>query len=137
MNQAIGLDAFNFTLAGAREGFGPFLGVYLEHQGFDSARTGFAVSLAGLAGIATAVPFGALIDRSTAKRTAVILAVICIAAGAGLVVASTRLWIVACAAGQLIIGIADSSLAPLVAALTLGLVGSRCSADRVCSQQGI
>jgi dipeptide/tripeptide permease len=50
MNQAIGLDAFNFTLAGAREGFGPFLGVYLQHQGFDSARTGFAVSLAGLAG---------------------------------------------------------------------------------------
>lgn len=135
MNQAIGFDAFNFTLAGAREGFGPFLGVYLQHQGFDSARTGFAVSLAGLAGIATAVPFGALIDRSTAKRTAVILAVICIAASAGLVVASTRLWIVA--AGQLIIGIADSSLAPLVAALTLGLVGSRCSADRVCSQRGI
>ena len=76
MNQAIGLDAFNFTLAGEREGFGPFLGVYLQHQGFDPARTGFAMSLAGLAGIAATAPLGALIDRITAKRAAVVIAVV-------------------------------------------------------------
>lgn len=130
MNQVIGLDAFNFTLAGAREGFGPFLGVYLQHQGFDPARTGFAMSLAGLAATA---PLGALIDRITAKRAAIIVALIGIAAGAGLVVASTQLWIVA--AGQLVIGLADSSLAPLVAALTLGLVGGRRYADRVARNE--
>jgi MFS family permease len=129
MNQAIGLDAFNFTLAGAREGFGPFLGVYLQHKGFDPAQTGFAMGLAGLAGIAATAPLGALIDRITAKRAAVVIAVFCIAAGAGLVVASKQLWVVA--AGQILIGIADSSLAPLVAALTLGLVGSKQYADRV------
>ncbi|MCW6513289.1 MFS transporter, partial [Lichenifustis flavocetrariae] len=95
MNQALGLDAFNFTLAGAREGFGPFLGVYLQHQGFDPARTGFAMSLAGIAATA---PLGALIDRITAKRAAVVLAITCIAIGAVLVVASKQLWIVA--AGQ-------------------------------------
>jgi MFS family permease len=133
MNQAIGLDAFNFTLAGAREGFGPFLGVYLQHQGFDPARTGFVMSLAGLAGIAATAPLGALIDRITAKRAAVVLAVVCIAAGAGLVVASKQLWVVA--AGQVLIGVADSSLAPLVAALTLGLVGSQSYADRVARNE--
>ena len=133
MNQAIGLDAFNFTLAGAREGFGPFLGVYLQHQGFDPARTGFAMSLAGLAGIAATAPLGALIDRITAKRAAVIIAVVCIAIGAGLIVASKQLWIVA--AGQVFIGIADSSLAPLVAALTLGLVGPERYADRVARNE--
>ena len=133
MNQAFGLDAFNFTLAGAREGFGPFLGVYLQHQGFDPARTGFAMSLAGLAGIAAAGPLGALIDRITAKRAAAIFAVVCIAAGAGLIVASKQLWIVA--VGQVWIGIADSSLAPLVAALTLGLVGSKRYADRVARNE--
>ncbi len=133
MNQAIGLDAFNFTLAGAREGFGPFLGVYLQHQGFDPARTGFAMSLAGLAGIAATAPLGALIDHMTAKRAAVVLAVICIAAGAGLIVATTQLWIVA--TGQVLIGIADSSLAPLVAALTLGIVGSQKYADRVARNE--
>lgn len=91
MNQAVSLDAFNFTLAGAREGFGPFLGVYLQHQGFDPGRTGFAMSLAGLAGIIATAPLGALIDRTMAKRAAVILAVVCIAAGAGLIVASNQL----------------------------------------------
>lgn len=133
MNQAIGLDAFNFTLAGAREGFGPFLGVYLQHQGFDPARTGFAMSLAGLAGIAATVPLGALIDRITAKRAAVVFAVVCIAVGAGLIVATKQLWIVA--TGQVFIGIADSSLAPLVAALTLGLVGRERYADRVARNE--
>lgn len=133
MNQAFGLDALNFTLAGAREGFGPFLGVYLQHQGFDPARTGFAMSLAGLAGIAATAPLGALVDRITAKRAAVALAVVCIAIGAGLIVASKQLWIVA--AGQVFIGVADSSLAPLVAALTLGLVGRERYADRVARNE--
>ncbi|MCW6512985.1 MFS transporter, partial [Lichenifustis flavocetrariae] len=133
MNQAFGLDAFNFTLAGAREGFGPFLGVYLQHQGFDPARTGFAMSLAGIAGIAATAPLVALIDRIAAKRAAVVLAVACIAIGAVLVAASKQLWIVA--AGQVFIGIADSSLAPLVAALTLGLVGRDRYADRVARNE--
>jgi MFS family permease len=133
MNQSIGLDAFNFTLAGAREGFGPFLGVYLQHQGFDPARTGFAMSIAGIAGIAATAPLGALIDRITVKRAAVALAFFFIAAGAALVVASKQLWVVA--AGQVLIGVADSSLAPLVAALTLGLVGRQRYADRVARNE--
>ena len=133
MNQAISLDVFNFTLAGAREGFGPFLGVYLQHQGFDPARTGFAMSLAGLAGIVATAPLGALIDRIKGKRAAVAIAVGCIAAGAGLVVASKLLSLVA--AGQVLIGVADSSLAPLIAALTLGLVGQESYADRVARNE--
>jgi MFS family permease len=133
MNQAIGLDAFNFTLAGASEGFSPFLGVYLQHQGFAPVRTGFAMSLAGLAGIAATAPLGALIDHVTAKRAAVTLAVVCIAAGAGLVVALRQLWIVS--SGQVLIGVVDSSLAPLVAALTLGMVRSQLYADRVARNE--
>ena len=121
MQLAISLDALNFALAGAREGFGPFLGVYLQHQGFDPVRTGFAMSLAGLAGVAATTPLGALVDRVTAKRVAVIAAVGIIALGAGLIVASRALGLVAI--GQVLIGVADTSLAPLIAALTLGLVG--------------
>ena len=133
MGLGTSLDAFNFTLAGAREGFGPFLGVYLQHQGFDPALTGFAMSLAGLAGIVATAPLGALIDWITAKRAAVIAAVACIALGAGLIVASKALWLVA--AGQILIGVADSSLAPLVAALTLGLVGQQHYAGRVARNE--
>lgn len=121
MRMAMGLEALNFAMAGAREGFGPFLGVFLQSRGFDPAATGLAMSLAGLAGVVATTPLSALIDRISTKRGAVAAAVLAIAAGAGLIVASDRLAVVA--VGQVLIGIADTSLAPLVSALTLGIVG--------------
>lgn len=129
MGLGVSLDALNFALAGAREGFGPFLGVYLQHQGFDPARTGFAMSLAGIAGILATGPLGAVIDRVESKRATMVAAVAAIALGAALIVATDRLWLVA--VGQVFIGVADAALAPLVAALTLGLVGQGRYPDRV------
>ena len=121
MTGSMSLEGLNFALAGAREGFGPFLGVFLQHQGFEPASTGLAMSLAGLAGVVATTPLSALVDRIETKRGAVVLAVALIAAGAGLVVLTKSLWVVAI--GQVLIGIADTSLAPLVSALTLGIVG--------------
>ncbi|WP_407529734.1 MFS transporter [Methylobacterium oryzisoli] len=123
MQPTTSLLALNFALAGAREGFGPFLGVYLQQQGFEPASTGLAMGLAGAAGLVATTPLGALIDRTERKRTAVALAVCAIAAGALVLVATNSLWLIATA--QLVIGVADTSIAPLVAALTLGLVGQR------------
>ncbi|WP_237478881.1 MFS transporter [Lichenibacterium dinghuense] len=117
----MGLEALNFAMAGAREGFGPFLGVYLQHEGFDPASTGIAMSLAGVAGVVATTPLSALVDRTTSKRGSVAAAVVAIAVGAGLIVATKSLWVVA--AGQVIIGVADTGLAPLVSAMTLGIVG--------------
>ena len=88
MQLALSLDALNFALAGAREGFGPFLGVYLQHEGFDPAQTGIAMSVAGLAGVAATIPLGAFVDRLKAKRLAVIVAVGMIAVGAVIIIAS-------------------------------------------------
>ena len=115
------LEALNFAMAGAREGFGPFLGVYLQQRGFDPGLTGTIMSLAGVAGVLATAPLGVLIDRLQAKRAAVVIAVTAIALGGLLIVATDRLVLIA--AGQVVIGIADTSLAPLVAALTLGIVG--------------
>ncbi len=121
MQFPIGLEALNFAMAGAREGFGPFLGVFLQGEGFDPASTGLAMSLAGVAGVVATKPLSALVDRIDTKRGAVVLAVFAIAAGAGLIVATHALWVVA--VGQVLIGVADTSLAPLVSAMTLGIVG--------------
>ena len=82
MQPATSLGALNFALAGAREGFGPFLGVYLQKQGFDPAATGFAMGLAGFAGLLATTPVGALIDRTAYKRAALAAAVLAIALGA-------------------------------------------------------
>lgn len=121
MQPATSLLALNFALAGAREGFGPFLGVYLQGQGFDPAATGFAMGLAGLAGLLATTPVGALIDRTAYKRAALAVAVLGIAAGAVVLVATNSLWLIGLS--QLVIGVADTSIAPLVAAVTLGIVG--------------
>ena len=127
------LGALNFALAGAREGFGPFLGVYLQQQGFDPAATGFAMALAGVAGLAATTPIGALVDRIESKRAMLALAVLAIAAGALLLVSTKSLWVIG--AAQLLIGVADTSVAPLVAALTLGLVGRTAYGGRVARNE--
>ena len=121
MQSPIGLEALNFAMAGAREGFGPFFGVFLQSRGFDPAATRLAMSLASVAGVVATTPLSAFVDRIQTKHGAVALAVLDIAAGAGLIVLTGSLWVVAL--GQVLIGVADTSLAPLVSALTLGIVG--------------
>ncbi len=117
------LNAVNFALAGSREGFGPFLGVYLQSKGFDPAATGIAMSLAGIAGLLSTTPIGTLVDRSSAKRLALVFAVSGIAIGAVMIVATRSIWVIG--AAQVLIGIADTSIAPLIAAITLGIVGAQ------------
>ena len=129
MQAAASLVALNVALAGAREGFGPFLGVYLQKQGFDPAATGFAMGLAGFAGLIATTPIGALIDRTAYKRAALAAAVLAIALGAVALVATDSLWLIGLS--QLVIGVADTSIAPLIAAVTLGLVGQKAYARQV------
>ncbi len=121
MRANVALDVLNFALAGAREGFGPFLGVYLQARGFDPAATGLAMSLAGASGLVATTPIGTLIDRSRSKRIALVLAVSAIALGAVFIVATNHITVIGGA--QLLIGIGDTSVAPIVAAMTLGIVG--------------
>lgn len=95
--------------------------MYLQQQGFDPAATGFAMGLAGLAGLLATTPVGALIDRTAYKRAALAAAVLGIAAGAIVLVSTDSLWLIGLS--QMVIGVADTSIAPLVAAVTLGIVG--------------
>lgn len=129
MQVAFALDSLNFAVAGAQEGFGPFLGVYLQQQGLHPATTGLAMGLAGLAGLVATTPIGVVVDRTEAKRTALALAVCGIAIGAAVLVATHSIWIISLAQG--LIGVADTSIAPLLAALTLGLVGQEAYETRV------
>lgn len=129
MQTAFGLGALNFALAGAREGFGPFLGVYLQQQGFDPAATGLAMGIAGIAGLLATTPIGALVDRTESKRAALAIAVVALALGAMALVATKSLWVIG--ASQIVIGLADTSIAPLVAAISLGMVGQAAYGGRV------
>ncbi|URD36903.1 MFS transporter [Methylobacterium tardum] len=72
---------------------------------------------------------GALIDRTAYKRAALATAVLGIAAGAVALVATNNLWLIGLS--QLVIGVADTSIAPLVAAVTLGIVGQKAYGQQV------
>lgn len=110
MQPVTSLLALTFALAGAREAFGPFLGVYLQRRGFDLA----AMALAGLAEPVAPTPVGARIDSTTYRRAALAAAVPGIVAGTDAVVATDSLWLIGLS--QLVIGVSDTSIAPLVAA---------------------
>lgn len=123
------LDTLNFVLAGAREGFGPFIAVYLQAQGFDPASTGVVMALAGVGGLAMTTPIGAAVDRSDRKRELMMLAVAVIAIGAIVIIATHNIYAISLA--QFTIGVGDTALAPLLAAMTLGMVGHAAFADRM------
>ncbi len=129
MRARTSLDALNFVLAGAREGFGPFIAVYLQTRNFNPGATGIVMSLAGVGGVALTTPIGIWVDRSHRKRELLMLAVLVIAVGAVTIVASSNITLIG--AAQLLIGIGDTALAPLLAAMTLGIVGRAAFADRL------
>lgn len=129
MRARTSLDALNFVLAGAREGFGPFIAVYLQANNFNPGATGIVMSLAGVGGLSLTTPIGVWVDRSHRKRELLMLAVLVIAAGALTIVASSRIGVIGFA--QLLIGIGDTALAPLLAAMTLGIVGRAAFAHRL------
>ena len=63
-----GLDWLNFLLADVQTGVGPFLAIYLAAYGWNEERVGLALTIGGIAGIASQAPAGALVDRLRSKR---------------------------------------------------------------------
>jgi len=124
------LDALNFFLADVRDGLGPYLAIYLlTVQKWDEASIGAVMSVAAIAGILAQTPAGALIDKTTAKRAAVIIAAIIVTIGS--VVLPLYPGFLFVATTQALTGIAAAIFAPALAAITLGIVGPRAFARRI------
>lgn len=124
------LDALNFFLADVRDGLGPYLAIYLlTMQKWDEASIGAVMSVAAIAGILAQTPAGALIDKTTAKRAAVIIAAIIVTVGS--IVLPLYPGFLFVATTQALTGIAAAIFAPALAAITLGIVGPRAFARRI------
>jgi MFS family permease len=122
MRTARGLDALNFFLADVRDGLGPYLAVYLlaVHH-WDQAATGLVLSLAGIAGLIAQAPAGALVDHTHAKRGLIAAAAVTVTLVCLVIPLWPSFWPVALA--QLASGAASAVFPPVIAAVTLGLVG--------------
>jgi len=76
------LDAVNLFLAGTMSGFGPYVAALLASQNWPQAKIGFVLTAAGLAGLASQIPSGELLDKMPSKRMAVALGATIVAAAA-------------------------------------------------------
>ena len=79
------LSLLCFALADVRDGLGPFLGVYLQEQGWMPDEIGFVMTVGGLAELFCNTPLGALADHTRRKRGLIALSVLFIVLGCGLV----------------------------------------------------
>ena len=124
------LDALNFFLADVRDGLGPYLAIYLlAVENWNAASIGVVMSVAAVAGIVAQTPAGALIDKTTAKRAAVIIAAIVVTVTS--VVLPLYPGFVFVATTHALTGIAAAIFAPAMAAITLGIVGPKAFARRI------
>lgn len=118
-----GLDWLNFLLADVQSGVGPFLAIYLAGRGWNEQRVGLALTIGGIAGIASQTPAGALVDRLKSKRALIAAGVAALAIGALLIAIFPSFWAVMTA--QALIGAMSAFFIPAIAAISLGLVGRR------------
>lgn len=114
------LEAVNFFMADIQAGIGPFLGVLLASRGWATGAIGTVTALGAVAGLLATTPAGALIDATSRKRAAVIVAGVFTVGVSGLILASSNFWVVACA--QAATSIAGAVIGPAVIAITLGVV---------------
>jgi MFS family permease len=118
------LDGVNFFLADVQAGLGPFLGVYLiNKETWNPANIGLILTLGGAVGLLLNAPAGALIDATRHKRLLLAAAAALTSFGTFIVTLEPTFAIVT--AAQLITGIAGVVLAPVIAAIALGLVGPK------------
>lgn len=130
----IALDALNAVLADVRDGLGPYLAIYLvavrgPSHGWSEASAGAVMTIAGIAGLIAQAPAGGLVDRIHAKRA------LLVAAAVAVTLSSISLPLVDGFApvviGQSVAAVAAAVFAPAIAAISLGIVGSKLFTRRV------
>src|SRR5580692_411854 len=128
-----GLDEVNLLLAGALSGFGPYIAAFLAEQKWTQQDIGYVLTAAGLAGLLSQLPGGALLDAIRSKRIAVALGAGMIAAGALIIAIWPSFPLVLTA--LVLQGITGGFLGLAIAAISLGLVGNAALAERLGRNQ--
>jgi predicted MFS family arabinose efflux permease len=124
-----GLDWFVFFVADVQTGFGPFVSVYLTTQKWTQVDIGLILGVAGFISLIGQIPGGALVDAARSERLVggIAVAAICTAA---LAYAALPIFPVVLSAA-ILHALASCVLGPVIAAISLGLVGHRAIGARL------
>jgi len=128
------VEWLNFFLADVQTGLGPFLAAYLAASGWNPARVGYILTFGGLVTVALQTPAGAVVDSVHSKRLVLACNLALLVGGALLLMGHSSTFSVYSA--QLLIGSAAVFLAPAVAAITLGIVGTQAFDSQFGRNQG-
>ncbi len=125
-----GLDGLNFFMADVRDGLGPYLSAFLKgDQHWSPGPIGIVMGASSVAAAVFQVPGGLLVDSLRAKRALVVGSGLLIGAACLLIAFVPRFAVVAVA--QVMIGAASAVIPPVLAALSLGIVGRKLLPARV------
>ncbi|WEY42720.1 MFS transporter [Paraburkholderia sp. SUR17] len=119
MNPRYALEGLNFFVADVQAGIGPFLGVFLQAQGWHPGAIGTVMTLGGVAGMLATSPAGALVDGTRHKRGVVVIAAGMTTLASLVLWVSHSYWMVA--ASQIFTAVTGAALGPALAGLTLGI----------------
>ncbi len=115
------LNALNFFMADVRDGLGPFLGIFLQQQGWDVDDIGFVMTLSGLIAVIFTTPIGVLVDVLRAKRAIIIFSALTIIVACGVnYFYPTQ---VTTTIAQMLVAVAGATIPPAITGITLGIVG--------------
>jgi MFS family permease len=117
------LEWTNFFLADVQAGVGPFVAAYLASLGWQAGAVGRALTFGGIVTVLVQTPAGWIVDRASQKRAILIAGSTLLAIGSLLFAHSGKAGFVYTAQG--LIGFAGPFLGPTIAAITLGVVGSK------------
>jgi predicted MFS family arabinose efflux permease len=116
------LDVLNVVLADVRYGLGPYATIFLlTEYAWDEASIAFAFSFAGVTGLVSQAPIGAMVDAVRAKRALLAGAITVLAVTCFVIVLVPRFWPIAAAAT--VGALANSTIDTTIAAISLGIVG--------------
>ncbi len=123
-----GLDWFVFFVADVQTGFGPFVSVYLTTQKWTQVDIGLVLTVAGFVSLAGQIPGGAFVDAARSERFVGGVAIAAICASA-LAYASLPVFPMVLSAA-ILQALASCVLGPVIAAISLGLVGHAAIGER-------
>ena len=124
-----GLDWFIFFLADVQTGFGPFVAVYLTTQKWTQVEIGLVLSIGSIIGLLGQVPGGAIVDAARSERMVAGFSV----AAIGMSALAYALWPIfpVVTAAAILHAMASCVLGPVIAAISLGLVGPLAIGERL------
>jgi predicted MFS family arabinose efflux permease len=124
MRSLRGLDGINFLMADVRDGVGPYLSVFLKGQEhWEAGAIGIAMAASSIAAAACQIPAGLLVDSLKIKRLLVAGSGLLVGVGCLLIAFFPQFLVVV--AAQAMLGAASAVIPPVIAALSLGLVGHK------------